>query len=195
MHTCGLVIAVVISSKVPASIRLKVSQRRDILQCILKSKPMNKLKALTLIALLSAVGVLDSCNNHEDLSRTGILMSRGWSPTKVEVTLNGTTTDETDQYLRACDKDDVLTFKSASVFEESPGADDCNGDDETYTGTWVLIENDAKISMTTSGHTEVYNVVTLDKNSFVIEGNEFTYDWDNDGDDDTVKIRFSFNSK
>jgi hypothetical protein len=157
---------------------------------------MNTLKTLNLIALVCIVVAFSSCKKDDEApSKTAILTSKNWNLVKVESTLDGVTGDETDEWLRDCDGDDVIKFKTGGIYEESPGTDDCNGDDEVYTGTWAFSSSDTKITMTIDGDTEVYNVVSLDNSKFVVETEEFTDDWDGDGDEETVKIRFTFNSK
>jgi hypothetical protein len=157
---------------------------------------MNKLKILNVMAVLSAIILLSACKDDDEApSKSAILSSKNWNLTKVEETLDGTTVNATDEWLLACDADDVIKFKAGGIYEESPGADDCNGDDEVYTGTWALTSSDTKINMVIDGDTEVYNIVSLDGSKFVVETDEFTDDWDGDGDEETVVIRFTFTAK
>jgi hypothetical protein len=149
------------------------------------------------VAFLFVVVLIASCKKDDETpSATAMLTAKTWTITKVETKANGATTDVTDDFSSdPCENDDTILFKSGGVYEENPGADDCNGDDVLTTGTWALKNADKTLSITTDGDTEDWTINSLTSTKAVIESIQFTADFDDDGDEESGSLIFTFTAK
>jgi hypothetical protein len=101
-------------------------------------------KTLLTSTLLVALGLaVVSCKKKDDPapSTSSLLTSGGWKTSKMSITMSGVSMDITQD----CYKDNVDTFTSDGTHTHNAGTDNCDGDDETYTSTYKLIDGDKKI--------------------------------------------------
>lgn len=156
---------------------------------------MNKFK-ISSFAVLLAVVLITSCKDEDESpSRSAILIGETWTLTKVELKINGTTTDYSSFFLEDCDADNTITFQENGTYNENTGADDCDGDDENSTGTWALSDNDNKLTITIDGSAETWTIKSIDSSKIVIESPEETEDFDGDGDEENVSVIFTATAK
>jgi hypothetical protein len=153
---------------------------------------MNK---FNISVLLLVVVLITSCKDDEKPSRKAILTSKTWTFTKIELKVNGATTDFTNFFFEDCDKDDTFTLAESGTYTSSVGADDCDGDAENSTGTWSLSSDEKTLTIVDDGDTEVWTINSIDSGKIVIESPETSEDFDGDGDNETGSVIFTATAK
>jgi hypothetical protein len=160
--------------------------------CLKNLTNMQKLKVFTGPLLLCAVLLATSCSKDDETpSRKAILTAKAWKISKVEVKVNGTTSDFTVFFLEDCNKDNSFTFQENGTYKDDVGTDDCDGDEANSTGTWSLSSDEKTLTITTDGDAETWNINSIDSNKIVIESPETTDDIDGDGDEETGSMIFT----
>lgn len=128
----------------------------------------------TLLSVLTAIllfGFVSCKKNDPEKSRTELLTQAGWKIVKDETRTgaSGPWVDITSSYA-ACEKDDVLAFRTNLSFEFNEGATKCSPSDPQIitTGTWVFTTNETKINATSGGSTDAIDVNQLDEGTLIL---------------------------
>ena len=134
------------------------------------------MKNYLLLLAVAASFSLTSCGDDEDdvtppKTKTELLTASGWKATSLTVSpaidfdMDGTPDSDLMQFVDACSKDDVTTFKADKTYTEDEGATKCNaGDPQVFTnGTWTFNADETAVTTTENGATQsdTYNVAEL----------------------------------
>lgn len=129
-----------------------------------------------LLALCLASAALTSCKkDDEDVSGKSALTSREWVVTENKVVVTQGTQNTTTDLLRNdldCNKDDFLKFTNDNRILNNEGATKCNSADkqEDEIGTYVLTENDKKMTINITGQAGIpFTVVELNGQRMELE--------------------------
>lgn len=114
-----------------------------------------------------------------------LLTARPWKESKAEIKTDAGTFDISASYIDDCEKDNTYTFSKDGTFSFDAGADDCDGDEEDYTGTWSWKENETVLSTVVDGDTDNSKVLEITSTTIKIDAGKISYDLDGDGNDDT----------
>ncbi len=100
-----------------------------------------------------------------------ILQSHAWKFTSIKV--------DGDEMIEACQKDDILNFKTDGILLADNGVQKCDkGEEKTETGLYVISSDGKMLSM----HGSIGTVETLNDNTLVVKMT----------DDDGTKIQLTF---
>ncbi len=135
-------------------------------------KKFNHFLLATLFAAVLLTGT--SCKKDDDDSNgkskselligNWVLTSDAYSPA-YDYEGNGVKLSEIFQLYDACEKDDLLIFKTGNAGEYNEGSSKCDpSDDQAYPFTWVLTNNDNTI--TVGG--DDYNLVQLNASTLKV---------------------------
>ncbi len=126
---------------------------------------MKKNFLLSLLGL-SVLLAVSSCKDKNEeaipLTKSQLLSGATWRLTGVSVSQLGVTIDLFQQ-LSSCDKDNLTLYKTGGAFEVNEGATKCSSTDPQIveSGTWALTTNETKLSTTSGGFTDVYDILEL----------------------------------
>jgi hypothetical protein len=137
------------------------------------------MKKIYLLGIVLAMFVLGNCKKDSNPSKTEMLTGKSWMVTAWTVDpaypINGTTVTNWYAQMDACEKDDIVNFKSGGTYTIEEGATKCyDGDPQVYeTGTWTFNSDETIIVMTPNGDTPVScTIVSLSSNTLKISYQE-----------------------
>ena len=145
---------------------------------------MNYFNTTTLfVAAAALILSFGSCSKDTDegeggsgsTSKTGLLTSGGWVIESGTADFGGGTFNILD-FMDACDKDDIVFFKTDKTVLDDAGALKCDPSEPQTTdgGAWAFANNETQIIATdTDGEVTVMNITTLTSSSFGIEMSEY----------------------
>ncbi|UKJ08521.1 lipocalin family protein [Solitalea lacus] len=147
----------------------------------------NKMITLLLTGILLISG-FSACNSDNDDDTTlspsngtkTQLVGKKWKITAMAIApgfdLDGDGDLETDlyNYTPTCTKDDYVIFKDNGKSEAYSGPNLCIGEDGAVeNGTWALESNNTKMKVVDSeGETFIWNIVSLNNNTFKVSYTE-----------------------
>ncbi len=129
---------------------------------------MEKLVSISLCIFLSMALIVTSCKKDDATkSNTDLLTAKTWKVTNIEVGFGGGFVDIT----RACDKDNTVKFTKPNVYLYKTGADNCDGEDNDFTGTWAWKDGEKTISVMTDSTTANTDakLITLSETTLVTQ--------------------------
>ena len=149
---------------------------------------------LLLLAVAASVS-LSSCGNDDDevtpKTKTELLTASGWKATSLTVSpaidfnMDGTPDSDLMQFVDACSKDDITTFKTDKTYTEDEGATKCDpADPQVFaTGNWTFNGDETAVTLTETGATQsdTYTIAELTENTLkytqteTISGQTYTF--------------------
>lgn len=117
----------------------------------MKMKPFStKLALITLSAILIlSIG----CSKDDTQPTASELFSKSWIQTDLLTTVNGITQSVFDDEYELCDQDNAYNFKSDGTFNITENTTKCDPSDpdEVAAGTWTILEDGKKLTITRTG--------------------------------------------
>lgn len=114
-------------------------------------KPFStKLALITLSAILIlSIG----CSKDDTQPTASELFSKSWIQTDLLTTVNGITQSVFDDEYELCDQDNAYNFKSDGTFNITENTTKCDPSDpdEVAAGTWTILEDGKKLTITRTG--------------------------------------------
>ena len=104
------------------------------------------MKQLTAVILASFILFLSACKKEDSVPTKTDMISRAWKYTAFTAVSGALTVDVLLQ-MEACEKDNLLRFKSDKTFTDEEGATKCNATDPQIinTGNWAFNANETKL--------------------------------------------------
>ncbi|MCF8364949.1 MAG: lipocalin family protein [Bacteroidales bacterium] len=141
-----------------------------------------------------------SCKKDEDDSpqtKTDQITGKNFVVTAMlispAVEYNGIEISDFYSIMPSCTKDDITIFNTNGTATFDEGATKCDaGDPQTTSGTWAFLENETRLSVTSDGETEVYNIVELSESKLKISF-EIVEDFGNGDETYTYTVTFTAN--
>ncbi len=145
------------------------------------TKFMTAVMAIFAIAFLST---FESCTKDDDtnsssgtVSKSGLISAEGWIMNSFVTVISAPYDTTFNQYdlMDACEKDDILMFKSDKSISSDEGALKCDPNDPQTSdeGTWELASNDTKLIITDDGEQMEFTITTLTSTDLVLENTEY----------------------
>jgi hypothetical protein len=105
-----------------------------------------------LFSVLIVAGFVSCKKSSSSKSKTEFLTQAGWKQTGGEVRTTTTAAwgvDPSFTSTPACQKDNVILFRTNNTVENNEGATKCNAADPqiVFTGSWAFQDNESKISV------------------------------------------------
>lgn len=151
---------------------------------------MKNIQKISFILLSLAVFSFTSCNKNDNETpepkpTTAELLMGSWLTTKIEVRSDGVTTDATS-FLDPCEVDDLMIFEKDGVFKFDEGATKCDdADPQTTTGSWKLISNDKKITITEDGVPQKLTIIRVNNTELQMS---IVEDFTGNGENDIITV-------
>lgn len=104
------------------------------------------MKQLTAVILATLILFLSACKKDDSVPTNTDLISRAWKYTALTA-VSGAITVDVLQQMEACEKDNLLRFKSDKTFTDEEGATKCNATDPQIinSGKWAFNANETKL--------------------------------------------------
>lgn len=137
---------------------------------------MKNLRLLSLLFIIAFVTVFSACKKDDDkkpASREDMLTGKRWKMTSA--TVDPALFGITDWYaqMEACDKDDYTEFKKGGQAIFDQGAQVCDGEPQTQTGSWVFNGDQTKITVTEPDSGPItYDIIELTNSSIKVKYTE-----------------------
>lgn len=145
------------------------------------------MKKITFLMVLVALSVF-SCGEEEIVTSTEILTQREWNLVASSLTANGVEVAGSST-MEACDLDDTYKFNEDGSYVQEMGSNLCYEDDESWTGTWALKNNDSEIMLDDEVE-DIFFIEMLNTEVFIISFERVDPD-----DNITYKFESTFNAK
>lgn len=159
---------------------------------------MKKKQQITLLSLAALGLCFTACGDDDSAltpntsapstsqTNTQLISEKNFSISDYKTVVNNVT-EETFADIDACSKDDVTRFEKNGTVTDNEGATKCDPTDpQTTTYAWLFLDNESKLQLDFGmGDKEVFNIVTNNGTTLKIDQTD-VYDYDNDGNDDTV---------
>ncbi len=134
-----------------------------------------------LVLSISFGTILTSCKKEDTASpttsspatKTDHLTGKSWilKSAKLSPTFSqaGVTIDDLFKTMEACDKDNIISFKTDKTYVTDEGAIKCDPKNpQTETGTWTFIDNETKIQTVQGKKTTTMNLISVSSTSLVV---------------------------
>ena len=127
------------------------------------------------ILLLSSV-ILFSCKKDKD-SKTELLTSRTWHITQFQYRENTTDPWDIELVTDQCELDNIFTFLTSGTYTYTEGPTKCDPADPDLidTGTWMFINDESGIRLTSAGDVIDFTIEQLDNNTLMIQYYDATW--------------------
>lgn len=136
-----------------------------------KFKTMKNFKRILAFIAIASV-TLSGCKKDKSESNTDKLSGKDWKMTALTVdppiNFGGTMISNVYSQIPACQQDDLTIFNSSGTVTFDEGASKCSSSDPQSTqGTWTWNTDETVLSITDSGNTESYTIVSLSSSEMV----------------------------
>jgi len=148
---------------------------------------MTKFTTKTALVILSVAVIVgckkDDNNNNGGTSKTQLLTTGSWKLTSdyidpaVDVNGDGVADHEVFSFYDACDKDDMIIFKSDGTVTFDEGASKCDPTDpQSENSTWKFASNETQLVVGDASSGETVTLVELSatvlkfRSSFAVQG-------------------------
>ncbi len=139
-----------------------------------------------------------SCKKDDDSpqSKMGLITGKNFvisaKTISPPIEYNGIETTDLFSTMDDCDKDDITIFKTDSTATFDEGATKCDaGDLQQSYGTWQFLDNETKLSVTSDGVTESYDLIELSDTKLKVSSQIID---DNGNGDETFTITITFSA-
>jgi Lipocalin-like domain len=128
---------------------------------------MKNLKPLALVAAIAIF--LFACQKSGPAISGNSLLVRNWKQTDLTLTVNGATQSIFSQQS-VCKVDNIYSFSANNKFAVTEGATKCSPSDAdtAVAGTWSLVDNNTKLSLTDGSGPHLFVVETLTGSELVL---------------------------
>lgn len=106
--------------------------------------------------------LLSACSKDEEKTTMDYLTEHSWRLTSWKVAGN--------EYIEACQKDDLMSFTSSGNFKYDPGTNRCSSDQQIETGTYTLQE--MTITLAVDSEVLVLPITTINEETLVFSVSE-----------------------
>jgi len=117
----------------------------------MKMKPFST--KLALIALSALLIISIGCSKEDKQPTAAELLSKSWIQIDLLATVNGISQSVFADEYELCDQDNAYNFKSDGTFTVTENTTKCDPTDpeEVATGTWTILEDGKKLTITRTG--------------------------------------------
>jgi len=117
----------------------------------MKMKPFSTKLALVALSLILIISI--GCSKDETQPTAAELISKSWIQTDLLATINGVSESVFADEYELCDQDNAYNFKSDGTFTVTENTTKCDPTDpeEVATGTWTILEDGKKLTITRTG--------------------------------------------
>lgn len=124
------------------------------------------------------IGVLASCKKNETVTPAVVtkkdqIVANSWKISKVEIVVDGQTTDATSNLINDCNLDDFDTYSTDGKWVTDGGTTKCTDTDpQTIASTWSIDAAETQLTRVEDGDTNVYKIEALSSTGFTLSAVE-----------------------